>query len=137
MRDRLPFLFGDSMGHLGWISEKIGSALKISRSWSYIAQAYWTIIFAGYADDTTDMKTGISTILFSCDKLIFDNIFLHLQCQNQTIYYQKTEKQTIYFHKTEKQTIYFQKTEKQTIFLKKTGMGVVHIKWSAPYTRTV
>ena len=91
------------------------------------------LIFAGYADDTADMKTGISTILFSCDKLIFDNFFLHLQCQNQTIYYQKTEKQTIYFHKTEKQTIYFQKTEKQTISFKKTGMGVVHIKWSAPY----
>ena len=45
------------------------------------------LIFAGYADDTADMKTGISTILFSCDKLIFDNFFLHLQCQNQTIYY--------------------------------------------------
>ena len=34
--------FGESVGHLGCISEKIGSSLKISWSWSYIAYAYRT-----------------------------------------------------------------------------------------------
>ena len=57
---------------------------------------------------------------------------LHLQWQNQTIYFLKTEKQTIYFHKTEKQTIYFEKTEKQTIFLKKNGDGGVRYRMVCP-----
>ena len=74
----------------------------------------------------------ISKTIFFVDLYEWNKKNLHLQWQNQIIYFLKTEKQTIYFHKTEKQTIYFEKTEKQTIFLKKTGTGVSDIEWSAP-----